>query len=385
MKKISPAKKTSRKKRSSGRRTVPAKGEIRPRVTLRDIAGKLGVSRMTVSLALRENPRIPKKTRLKVLAAARKLGFYPDYKISRLMSELSHLRSTHAFRGEIAFLTSWQTEFGWRESPYFSKCREGAEQRASELGYSLNDYWTRDPQFLRKKLSGVLRARGVLGIVISPLGAPLSPEQIQSPDIGLDVDWSRYSVIQIDSTISRPQVNIVRHNHFHGMFHSLQQLEGLGYRRIGFAIVQSGDLLTSRLWTAAYLYWLAERSFQEDLPRFVYPYGALPEAAFREWIRDHDIDAVIAMEGEPHPVLARVQKSLSRHVGFSVLDHPGGESPFSGIRQNATEIGQVAVDQLVHAINHDIKGVPLHPAQTLIQGTWHPGTTARKIRGLRRP
>ncbi|TSA31103.1 MAG: LacI family DNA-binding transcriptional regulator [Verrucomicrobiaceae bacterium] len=357
-------------------RSAPLKEKIRPRVTLRDIAEKLGVSRMTVSLALRDDPHVAKATKRKVKFIARKLGFFPDSKVSRLMSELALLRSTPAYRGELAFLTSWQSEFGWKNSYHFSGCHQGAEQRALELGYRLTIFWTRDPIFTSKRLSNVLWARGIKGLLIAPLG----PEMISFPDVGLDIDWRRFSVVHIGATLLRPQVNMVRHNHFHGMLYSLQRLEALGYRRIGFAIVQAGDMLTSRLWTASYLHWRVQRGFQKDLPGFIYTYGSLPKDRFQNWICDHEIEAVIAMEGEPYPILKRVQKSLSRHVGFSVLDHPGGKSPFCGIEQNAPEIGRVAVDQLVHAINHNLTGLPEFPYQTLISGCWHEGATTRKFR-----
>jgi len=370
--------KKSRRKKSATPRTITRVSEaipLRPRVTLRDIAEKLGISRMTVSLALRDDPNVAKATKRKVLAVARKLGFSQDSRVSKLMSELAHLRRTPHYMGELAFLTSWQTEFGWKSSYHFSGCLQGARKRALELGYQLNPYWTRDPMFVGKGLSRVLWARGVRGILVAPLG----PEMIGFPNAGLNVDWKRFCVLQLGVTLTRPQINLVRHNHFHGMAYSLRMLEALGYRRIGFAIVEAGDLLTSRLWKAAYLHWRTQRGLQNDLPGFVYPHDALAEDRLRDWIRDFAIEAVITMDVSPHPILKRVEKTLGRHVGFSVLDHPGGKSPICGIEQNAPEIGRGAVDQLVHAIHHNLTGVPAHPAQTLLQGRWHQGTTARRL------
>lgn len=54
--------------KAAGSRPVPLKEKIRPRVTLRDIAVKLSVSRMTVSLALRDDPHVAKATKQKVQA-----------------------------------------------------------------------------------------------------------------------------------------------------------------------------------------------------------------------------------------------------------------------------------------------------------------------------
>jgi LacI family transcriptional regulator len=55
---------------------------------LGDIARALDVSLMTVSLALRNSPKVSKATRLKVRRMADKLGYRPDPEIARLMTRL---------------------------------------------------------------------------------------------------------------------------------------------------------------------------------------------------------------------------------------------------------------------------------------------------------
>jgi DNA-binding LacI/PurR family transcriptional regulator len=360
---------------------TPSNGKIARRVTLRDIAEKLGISRMTVSLALRDAPHVAQATKRKVLVLSRKLGFSPDPKVAKLMSDLAHLRRAPAYQGELAILTSLESEYAWKESYHFSGCYRGAEKRALELGYRLTPFWTRDPQFDKKRLSSILYARGIRGIII----APLSVEVAGVTNSVLDLDWKRFCLVHLGATLLRPELNLVRHNHFHGMRHSLDQLESHGYRRIGFAIVESGDILSSRLWTAAYLHWRNRRGMDAALPGFVYPWGVFPEDRFCDWIRDHQIDAVVTMKGDLYPAIKRIQKSLSRHVGFSVLDQPGDKSSFSGIDQNAAELGRVAVDQLVHAMNHNLTGLPKHPLQTLIQGRWHEAASTRKLRGHHPP
>jgi LacI family transcriptional regulator len=54
-------------------RTGPAAGQSEP--TLRDVAGRASVSPMTVSGALRDDPRVSDTTRHRVLAAVEELGY----------------------------------------------------------------------------------------------------------------------------------------------------------------------------------------------------------------------------------------------------------------------------------------------------------------------
>ena len=59
-------------------------------ITLRDIAKELGVSHVTVSLALRNHPRISEATRERVQKKAEQMGYHPD----PMLSALSHYRLT---------------------------------------------------------------------------------------------------------------------------------------------------------------------------------------------------------------------------------------------------------------------------------------------------
>lgn len=357
-------------------RKAPAEVAPRKRVTLREIADKLKVSRMTVSLALRDDPHVAKTTRKKVQAAARKLGYSRDANISRLMSQLAGLKKSTPYQGEIAFLTNWSSEFGWEKSYHFSKCFQGAAARAQELGYRLTNFWTRDPAFAKTRLTKVLWGRGVRGVMVTVQGA----ESIEEQASLLDLDWSRFCPMHIGAPVEGFSINSVRHDHFHGMLSSLQNLEALGYRRIGFAPIRGVDFLTSRYWTSAYLHWRMQRGLLKALPEFVYSYGALSPDSFQRWVLKNRIQAVIAMEGEPYPALQQMRDSLPAPVGFSVLDYAGGKSPFSGIDQREIDIGRGAIDLLVHAIHHDLTGLPTQVTQTMIQGTWHQGQTTPAIR-----
>jgi DNA-binding LacI/PurR family transcriptional regulator len=55
-----------------------------PSVTMDDVAAKVGVSRATVSLALRRSPKISAKRTDEVWCVAREMGFFPNVNASRL-------------------------------------------------------------------------------------------------------------------------------------------------------------------------------------------------------------------------------------------------------------------------------------------------------------
>src|SRR3979409_2665803 len=60
-------------------------------VTLADIARELGVSKMTVSRAINDNPLISSETRTRVLAVARRMNYQPNQHARALATNRSQL------------------------------------------------------------------------------------------------------------------------------------------------------------------------------------------------------------------------------------------------------------------------------------------------------
>ena len=87
----------------------------RIRSTLRDVALAAGCHYSTVSLALRDHPRIPSETKSRIREAAKRLGYRPDPALAALSA---YRTIKHPARGQtvVAWLTNYATESGWKES-----------------------------------------------------------------------------------------------------------------------------------------------------------------------------------------------------------------------------------------------------------------------------
>ena len=123
-------------------------------VRLKDIARQLGVSVMTVSKALRDEPDVSAATRARIKALARQLGYVPDSSAQGLRT-----KTTKLFGLIIPSITN----------PVYARIVMAIEERAHELGYdilfahSLN-LPEREELCLRRFLS-----RRVDGLFISPV------------------------------------------------------------------------------------------------------------------------------------------------------------------------------------------------------------------------
>src|SRR5437762_10335799 len=85
------------------------------RPSIRDVARLAGVSHTKASLALRNDDRIPGKTRARVARAAEQLGYANNPVVSDLMAQLRTLKERTP-DSCLAFLTAWPTQDGWKDA-----------------------------------------------------------------------------------------------------------------------------------------------------------------------------------------------------------------------------------------------------------------------------
>lgn len=341
------------------------------RTKLRDIAERAGVSRMAVSLALRGDPQVSKETQLRIRKIAEELDYKPNPTVSRMMSELA--RSRHVETTErLAYLTSDETEAGWKAWRYNTECFEGARLRAREYGYVLEPFWLRNPKMAGEKLGSVIWAQGIEGVMVSPLGNDFQVNGKRT----FNFDWSRFSVVELAETLDEPRFDCARHDHFEGMLLALFSLEQLGYRRIGMVLESILDVRTRHRWYSAYLLWKSVRGLTQELPVIFYDTFDVGEVS--KGITTMKLDAIVS----PRPTLAaELQEAGFRipdDIGIADLDRPAA-GDLSGISQNTTAIGSAAADLLVGLVRCGEKGIPEFPSQKLCGGLWVEGTTTRRV------
>src|SRR5712672_334593 len=96
--------------------------------TMQQIADAAGVSRMAVSLALRNSPKISAATAERIRRLAEELGYRPNPMVSALMTQLRHSRDMKK-PSVLAYVTAFPTEEGWRRPRPAAAFYEGARRR----------------------------------------------------------------------------------------------------------------------------------------------------------------------------------------------------------------------------------------------------------------
>ena len=100
------------------------------------VAERAGVSKNTVSLALRHDPQIPLETRRRIERVAKSLGYAKNPVVSQLMTEL---RKAHpaGYRRTLALLNANQDPHAFTSHPTVPAYVDGCRRRAAFHGYKL--------------------------------------------------------------------------------------------------------------------------------------------------------------------------------------------------------------------------------------------------------
>ena len=87
------------------------------RPTMADIARIAGVSKNTVSLALRASPKVAPETRARVEEVALKLDYRLNPTVAHLMSELRQNRSA-GFQATLALVNAHESRTAFQDGPH---------------------------------------------------------------------------------------------------------------------------------------------------------------------------------------------------------------------------------------------------------------------------
>lgn len=344
-----------------------------PDITIRQLATLAGVSRTTVSLALRNHPRIPEETRRHIQKIATKNGYRQDPVVASLMTQLRTAR-VHRTSERIVYLTTWQPFEGWRnihvnDGHYL----DGMKRRAYLLGYEVDHIWSGEPGMTPKRLSRILHTRAIKGVVFAPVfDAPGAVELV----------WEYFAAATTGFSIVKPGLHRTAHAHYNGMLLGLRELERLGYRRIGYATPADQDERVNHSWLGAFL------AHRQSLPveSRVEPLLAagLDARVLSEWIQAEKPDAIISNWPAIPDLLAEAGIRTPQDIGFASLDLFPERHAFAGVDQIPTAVGAAAADLVVKQIQNNEFGLPEHPVTMLLNGVWRDGPTVRQVTPKRR-
>ncbi|WP_269539024.1 LacI family DNA-binding transcriptional regulator [Cerasicoccus fimbriatus] len=336
--------------------------------TIRDIAHALKISPATVSLALRNDQRIAKQTRERVISTARQMGYQLNPAIASLMSQVRTQRSI-TYQETIAWLNFWEDRDTYQKTgvEFQRRMWQGALRQATELGYSLQNFWMHEKGMTHHRINEILQARGIRAIVIPPL-----PESAGIPNF----DWSNFCGICTSYTITEPHFDRVTPNHFHNIQLILNNLRQRGYQRPGLLLPQGYDERTGHRCLAAYYLMQQAMPKKNRIPAHICDPIRIDDAIIN-WLKKYQPDAVIMMGTHKDIKKASALSAdyLAR-LGIVLMSNASSDAGFCGIDENPDIIGATGVELLALALQRNLSGTPEHPRLIQIDGHWVEGQSA---------
>ena len=338
-------------------------------ITQQAVAEAVGLHYSTVSLALRNDPRLPQKTRDRVQAAAKRLGYTPNPLVSLLMARVR--RGNVEYRGTLAYVHTVPAD-GYRPNQVARNFLAGATRRAGELGYRLDHFNLSAEPREATSLTRVLQARNITGVIVNHSPSPACP------DHHLPFDLSPFAAVSIGVPVIRPALHYVANDQYMRPILAARELLALGYRRPGLVIKEPFDLFMAHRCSAGF--WAVQQYGPEiEVVPILRIDPAKDRSSLERWLKEHRPQVVLGTDISICQLLEETGARVPQDLGWVHLDRMPQHAPSAGVYGNSEYTGAAAVEMVVSQLHRGESGPPPRPSSYLVAGSWVAGTSVRQV------
>lgn len=342
--------------------------------SLSAVALAAGVSAMTVSRVLRNSPHVAVQTRERVRRAAAKLGYRPNPEVARLMAVIRGTKGRRS-RAVIGVIRDDISNDELHDRAYQYVSIADIRARAEQHGYHAEEFFLGRDGVTPGRLGGILRARGIEGIIVSPQSSRI---------IGTQLDYQPFAAATFGYGLPSPALHRASTNMTQGILQATVELERRGYRRIGLAITRWIDTRADHTYSGALLHYQLNVLPRNRVPLLLVPDNiAAGRKPFCTWFKTHRPDVIISFDTYvPEWLTSDLGRSVPREVGLVVHDWTIQMSGFAGIHHRRPHVAAAAVDLVATQLMHNEHGIPEVPRQILIPPAWVDGPSIRPAPAL---
>ncbi len=338
------------------------------RITIRDIAERAGVHYSTVSLALRNSPKLRPEVCERVRNIAAEIGYVPDPAMAALSAYRNAVRPVH-YQSTLAWVNNWPVRTDMRAVRTFDLYYEGVLERARQLGFRIDELWLHAPGMTPDSAHAILKARNITGLLIAPQPFAHTP---------LNLDLKDFSALAFGYSLQPASLHVVTNHQYQSMQVLMRELLALGYRRIGLFVRADWDEKVNNAYLSGLLLMQHHQPPEGRVPPLIPRLGL--ETEFRAWFEQHRPDVVISIDRRVRMWIEKgLRLRIPQDIGLVHLNVDPDESWLAGIHQNDRLIGATAVDFLAGMLQRNERGVPDTPIRTLVEGVWKPGSSVRDM------
>ena len=342
------------------RESVTPPSDVQNPISQREIAERLGISIATVSMALRDQPRIPVTTRERVKRTADEMGYQP-VPLLRSLSDYSRAKRRPSQLLPLGWINAWSQPGKLLKHREYGGYWRGACEAASQMGYHLEEFHLH-PKIPLKELNRRLRIKGFRGLLLPPAGDPAALRHFP---------WEKYHVVSLSHCTSTPATHLVAPDRVGNCSLAFDMMRKRGYRRIGFLTDKFPATINDKLSVAGFLSAQLELPKNEHLPVFTTRDQPLPHQLF-QWVACHQLDAILTDLPDAARVLKQTGLRIPQDLGLAFSCRSRSLAS-AGIDCHPEEVGRIGFEVLKRAIggylNQEFK------VRVAVNGHWRDGGT----------
>ena len=336
------------------------------KITIRDIAKVCGVSRTTVSAALRGASGVSNEQRDRIQSIARDMGYVRDLKVAQVMSHIAS-SGAESYLRRIAMVSAPEVQGAppWSRNGLMNRFYNGVKRRAEQLGCGFEAFWMAEPGMNNRRLQEIIYSRGIDGIVLM-LDYGKDPTRIE-------FDFEQFAVSVIGRSLEWPHLYSAEGDLHQGMLLAMNQAKNYGYKRPGLMLRESSSKRAEHSWEAAYYFAQSQLPIEDRIP--VCTFGFEDTSSIPEWFKAHRPDVIIGHEPPGLKLLDYYEIEVPKEVAFIALEMHDPNSEVAGVDIQPEGIAAAAVDLLAEQFRKNLHGLPEHPETVLVKCEWHDGKT----------
>lgn len=340
-------------------------------VTIAVLAEELGLGKATVSLALRDDPRIRKQTRERVQRHADKRGYAANPMVAHVMSQLRSAKVSD-YRATIALVNVAPREDAIRTNVTFRTIADGFRKRATGLSYSVEDLWIEDELFADPdRLKKVFQTRKIEGMAfIGVAERALLPEPVH-------VLLSRSVFVGLGVRLTQPLVHCCANNQFVTAMTATRKLLGSGFSRVGLVTSRFIDRQIDGRFTMGFRRIMEEAGWRpEAAAGMVWNYQPNDTVGFGKWLDEAKPDALLCTHTDV-PGWLKSMPGGARKVALAHLDWDPSMQGWAGMNQHNDLVGAFGADMLTAHLARRELGLPEAVKTMLVESEWVEGRSLR--------
>jgi LacI family transcriptional regulator len=333
------------------------------------IARAAGVGKATVSLALRNDPRLRPETRERIQKVAAEMGYRANAIVSNLMAQLRASRNPK-YQSTLAVFNASPERESLRTNHTFRGWMDGLRQRAEELGYGLDEFWLEEPGIEPGRLRQILHARNIRGGIIAGI---LNHRELPAK---YDPIWEDLASVVVGVRPERPPLHFACNDQYSTALHAAEEVRRQGYTRPGLVIAPAIEENIDHRFSAGFYAGQSQKEIAGRVPPW--DFDPSREADFQKWLRQHRPDVLVCTHPELRDWVTRAGLRCPEDIGLLHLDVTPALEGWSGMDQNNGTVGAFAVDLVVGQLHRNENGIPDRPKCMMTESVWVAGETLRQ-------